>query len=198
MKRVSKRSFHTKYQIDQSGKIEQTNKNTVIAFSNGIKYSVLIPKKLKRQLQEIFRIHGFTSLFIYYLFSVGVYYLLVKIEQRSDITIDIEYPGKDKIIKQFVTGLLIKNKKAEHEINFARIGNRPPAHYAAKDVFDKKTSPDRILIIEDFIKALKKTDGRLRECLPTLVDAQTRSMIKIYHKDKRKTRPKSKKIKSYD
>lgn len=167
-----------KYQIDQSGKIEQTNKDSVIAYSNSSKAAILIPRKLKRRLQEVFRLHGFTSLFIYYLFSVGIYYLIEPLKQPEDITVDLEYPGKDKIISQFVFGLIEKNKKPKHHIRFARIGNQPPAHYAAKDVFDQKTRPNRILTMDEFIKALKKTDGRLRECLTTLVDVQSRSYKK--------------------
>ncbi len=40
------------------------------------------------------------------------------------------------------------------------------------------------------IEALKKTDGRLRECLSTLVDVQSRSMIKRYQKSPKKSRDK--------
>ena len=75
-----------KYQIDQSGKIEQMSKDSVIAYSNNSKASILIPRKLKRRLQEVFRLHGFTKLFIYYLFSVGIYYLIEKLKQPQDIT----------------------------------------------------------------------------------------------------------------
>ncbi|TSC87541.1 MAG: Uncharacterized protein G01um10147_519 [Microgenomates group bacterium Gr01-1014_7] len=181
------------YQIDQSGKIEQTSKDTVIAYSNGTKFAVVVPRRLKRKVQEIFRLHGFTSLFVYYLFSVGVFYLLSNLKEKSSVTIDTEYPGKDKIIKQFATSLLKNNNKIEHEISFARIGNRPPAHYAAKDVFDKKIKPDKILNLEDIIKAIKKTDGRLRECISTLVDAQARSTNKRYHKPTKKSIRKKKK-----
>lgn len=178
------------YQVDQSGKIEQTNKITVIAYSNSDKFAVLITGKSKRKLQEVFRKHGFTALFVYYIFSVGVYYLLTSLKQKSDIVIDTEYPGKDKIIKQFIIGLLEKNNKPSHYIRFARIGNKPPAHYAAKDVFDKKVGANKILNLEDFIKALKKTDGRLRECLATLVDVQSRSIIRRYQKGPKKSRDK--------
>ncbi len=104
-----------KYEIDQSGKIEQTQRHTVIAYSNSNKYAVLISRKLKRQL---------------------------------------------------------------------------------KDVFDKKIPPNRVLFLEDIIKALKKTDGRLRECLSTLVDAQARSMNKKYHKGFKKSRGRIKKAKN--
>lgn len=176
------------YQIDQSGKIEQTNKDTVIAYSNDTQYSILIPRRLKRKVQEVFRLHGFTSLFIYYLFSVGVYYLIESIERISDITIDTEYPSKDKTIRGFLHGFLEKNRKPSHNIHFARIGNRPKAHYAAKDVFDKKIKPDRILGLKEIIRILKKTDGRLRECLSTLVDVQSQSYKKRLPKKHRKVK----------
>ncbi len=176
-----------KYQIDQSGKIEQMSKDSVIAYSNNSKAAILIPRKLKRRLQEVFRLHGFTSLFIYYSFSVGIYYLIEKFKQPEDITVDTEYPGKDKIISQFINKLLEKNKKPKHYIQFSRIGNRPPAHYVAKDVFNKKIKPNRLLTLGDFIEALKKTDGRLRECLTTLVDVQSRS----YKRDSSTKRKKS-------
>lgn len=176
------------YQIDQSGKIEQTNKDTVIAYSNNSQCAIIIHSRLKRKIQEVFRLHGFTSLFIYYLFSVGVYYLIEHLKQISDITVDIEYPSKDRIIGSFLHSFLEKNRKPVHNIRFARIGNRPKAHYAAKDVFDKKIKPDRIITIREIIKALKKTDGRLKECLSTLIDVQARSYTKKISKKHRKVK----------
>ena len=183
-----KQALNKKYQIDQSGKIEQTNKTTVIAYSNDNQFALVIPARLKRRIQEVFRLHGFSSLFTYYLFSVGLFYLIQHLEKEENITIDTEYPGKEKIITSFLKHLLIKNKKPDHRISFARIGNRPPAHYAAKDVFDKKKKPDKTLRLEDVIRAIKKTDGRLRECLSTLVYVQTRSIKTKYHKKIKKSR----------
>lgn len=175
------------YQIDQSGKIEQTNKNTVLGYSNSITRSILIPKKLKRKIQEVFRLHGFTSLFVYFLFSVGIFYLIEEFENKQEITIDTEYPGKDKIISSILESLLRNFNKPHHNISFARIGNRPPAHYVAKDVYDKKKIASTILNMEDVINALKKTDGRLRECISTLVGVQAQSLNKIYHKKGKKS-----------
>ena len=36
-------------EVDQSGKIEQLNKDTVIAYSNKTQYSVLISKEVKQK-----------------------------------------------------------------------------------------------------------------------------------------------------
>jgi len=52
------KSTQTKYQIDQSGKIEQTNKVTIVAFSNDKSGSVMLSASDKRALQEIYRKAG--------------------------------------------------------------------------------------------------------------------------------------------
>lgn len=44
------------YQIDQSRKIEQTNKDTVLAISNGRTFTVLLRARDKRLLQSIYRV----------------------------------------------------------------------------------------------------------------------------------------------
>lgn len=165
-----------KYQIDQSGKIEQTNKNTVIAFSNGKQRAVLIPRKVKRQIQEAFRKQGSTKLFIYQLFSAGIYFLIKDFKHEETIIVDLEYPNKDKIISQMLCRLLISHSKPAHKFHFARIGNRPRAHYAAKNVFNGKKKADEVLTFKEIMKAIKKADGRLRECISTLVGAQPRPM----------------------
>ncbi len=164
-----------KYQIDQSGKIEQTDKNTVIAYSNNIQKSVLISKKTKRRLQETFRLCGFSNLFIYYVFAVGIYCLIKDFKSKQSIIIDIEYPKKDKIILQIIQKLLTFYHKPLHFIHFFRIGNRPKVHYAAHDVFTGKKEVDLTVSFEEIMKLIKKTDGRLRECLSTLVSVQPRS-----------------------
>lgn len=174
------------YLIDQSGKIEQTQVDTVIAYSNGRKRAIKIPRRLKRKVQEVFRLHGMTSFFIYFLFSTGIFYLIGNLKEKRDIIIDTEYPGKDKIILSILNSLLTKSQRPRHIINFARIGNKPNAHYAAKDVYDKKKKPDFILTEKRVVEALKKTDGRLRECLSTLVGAQAQPYgLKIPRKSKK-------------
>lgn len=52
------------YQIDQSGKIEQTNKDTVLAAANEENKAVILPVKEKRRLQEWFRQIGLPEVFI--------------------------------------------------------------------------------------------------------------------------------------
>ena len=176
-----------KYQIDQSGKIEQTEKPTVLAYTNKFTHSLLIPAKVKRQLQEAFRKCGMTKLYIQYIFSAAIFLLVRDLKQKCDITIDKEYPGKENIISDILRKILVSHNKPAHRIDFARIGNRPKVHYAAHDVYIKKVSPDKTLTLNEIVKTLKKTDGRLRECLSTLVDAQSRPLKKMYHRKPKKS-----------
>ena len=41
-----------KIEIDQSGKVEETNKPTVIGFSNSLQRTILITAKEKQKLQD--------------------------------------------------------------------------------------------------------------------------------------------------
>lgn len=50
-------------EIDQSGKIENTNKDTVIAFSDDTCGSILIKAVDKREIQKIFRDIGKSRIF---------------------------------------------------------------------------------------------------------------------------------------
>lgn len=90
-----------KYQIDQSGKIEQTNQDTVLAITGkDISYCIKITSKTKRQLQEYFRSIGQPNLFIYKSFTAAVYLLLNTFNMRvSQVEIDREYPGQEKLIE---------------------------------------------------------------------------------------------------
>ena len=177
-----------KYQIDQSGKIEQTHCVTVLACTNDHTITVQINARVKRRLQEVFRRCGMNKLYIYYLFSVGIYFLIKDLRKEVEITIDKEYPGKEKLIKSMIEELLSIHNKSAHNILFARIGNEPDVHYAAHDIFTKKKKPQQVITVKDFVEATKKTDGRLRECLSTLVDARTRSTKKRYQKKIKKSR----------
>ena len=79
-----------------------------------------------------------------------------------------------------------KYKLAELNIQFARIGNKPKAHYVANKVFNNKKKADVILGINDIVKTTKKTDGHLRGCISTLVGARPRSSCIYYSKKVKK------------
>ena len=61
-----------KIEVDMSGKIEDLRQDTVIAFSNSEQFSVLLPKKIKRELFQEFR-SKFRQL-RFRIFSICLYY----------------------------------------------------------------------------------------------------------------------------
>jgi hypothetical protein len=144
--------------IDQSGRVEYTSHNTIVAFSNGKQKAIKILARTKRQLQEIFRRKGAPNLFVYRTFATLIF-LLVKNElcKIKQIVIDIEYPGQDKLIKDILLELIRKNHLNEPEISFQKIGNKPKVHYAAYDVFIQKKKASQVINLEEIsCLAIKK------------------------------------------
>jgi len=144
-----------KIQIDQSSKIEYTSKNTVIAFANHKQKSLLIKATEKRKLQEAFRSVGKPNLFVLKTFAV-LLYILVRddLEKIDCLTIDIEYTGKDVLIKNLFLQVLRKDKKfiKDMDVRFLRIGKKSKAHEKAINTFQGKIKPDTIVKAEDCLR----------------------------------------------
>jgi len=143
-----------KYQIDQSGKVEQTEKNTVIACTNGKTVAVILLAKDKRRLQETFRRIGMPQLFIDTVFSVCLY-LLTKQLSISKIEVDTEYPSHTKIIEKMI-GQLSGEKVI---INWIRVGKSSKAHDIAYKIYKKKIILGKKITAEAVWREAKKLAG---------------------------------------
>lgn len=144
-------------EVDQSGKIEQLNKDSVIAFSNRNQYSVLIPKLIKQEAYKLYK-RKIKNL-RYKLFCIGIYYCLQHyIKEKELITICCEYSGKENLIKSLLLNYLRKDdtKIDPKIIHFGIIGKKSNAHAVAIDVFRGNRKPNKILSLEDVEKWLKK------------------------------------------
>ena len=97
------------YFIDQSGKIEDTAKDTVLAAVNENDTAVILSAKDKRRLQENFRILGKPQLFVDAVFAAVLHFLVKKLTRQGRICVDIEYPGHTKIIEKIVNQLAYKD-----------------------------------------------------------------------------------------
>ncbi len=147
-------------EIDQSVKIEETNKATVLAFSNDKEYAILILGKTKRALQELFRVRGKPRIFIYETFAAGIVLLLKNdINKYEIIIIDQEYPGKNKIIKNMIYRMLTRFSNKRPEILFKRIGKKSKAHGTAHHTTSKERKPDRVVKFDE-IKKLIFTENK--------------------------------------
>ena len=143
-------------EIDQSGKIEQLNKDTYIAFSNHEQYCIKLPKKIK---QEIFyKCRAEVKQIIPRLFAICVFYCVKDyINKKELIAIDSEYQGWEAYIKTYLIPLL-RSEYSNFDkkiIQFTSIGKKSRAHKVAKSAFVGKIKPNKILNEEDILKWLK-------------------------------------------
>jgi len=136
-------------EIDQSGKIGKTNEDTALAFSNGKRYSVLIPRSVKQTCLRTLRRQGYEPNTIYLrLFVAGLYCLL-----RDHIAgivlaiIDVEYPGHGDTIRRYLLNLLRRDGLVIHKerITFDYVGKSSPAHNMALATFRGEQKPDKVL-----------------------------------------------------
>jgi len=128
-------------EIDQSGRIEETNRDTVIAFSNGERFSIRISAKVKRQLLEVFRQRGKPKVFKHKVFALGVVLLLHKSKispKNLSLIIDHEYPGHENSIKDIIWSRF----NSEVEIDFESVGKNSPAHEIAYYTYKKERKED--------------------------------------------------------
>jgi len=140
-------------EIDQSGKIEQTWLNTVLAFSNKHQYSILIPKKLK---QTIIKKHKQKQT-ILKIFIIGLYYLLENyLHENKHIIIDNEYEGKQNYIKSSLLSLIRKKypKFNKDLISISNISSNSKAHEVAINIQRKHIKPQKTLNQKDILKFL--------------------------------------------
>lgn len=187
------------YQIDQSGKIEQTSLDTIIAIANDKHYCIILPKKIKRLLQEEFRIRKKPRMFIFDTFCALLVIILLKVKPITTIFIDKEYFGNEDIIKARILEFMGKISNSDYipDIDFTLVGKSSPAHILAAKVGNKQIKPNEVITLESIstilwpIKPLKKTgypaisgtEGNLTQDWIPGGRKPSRSLIKkLYHK----------------
>lgn len=142
-----------KIEIDQSGKLENTNKPTVLAFSNSTDHSVIISSRDKKRIQKLFRDIGAPKIYIFKAFAVLIYILIEKYVKNIDqIIIDREYIGYEKMIKQYISEIFLKNGRVlESSISFCQIGKKSRAHDKAIKSY-RANRADRRIFFKDFLR----------------------------------------------
>ena len=145
------------YQIDQSGKVEQTNKDTVLCLANGNLDTIFIKAGVKRQLQEIFRRNGQPRNYVLFTFCAALSLLLKRNLSIGRIIIDKEYFGKEAIIKEILLEMMEENRD-KIIIEFGIIGKRVNAHIKGYQVYKGKRNPEKVLNQEAILKEIKKTE----------------------------------------
>lgn len=144
-----------KIEIDQSGKLEDTHKPTVVGFSNKVNKTVIISSIEKQKLQKYFRKIGKSRQYIYRTFAILIYYLIKDKNKISQIIIDQEYPGQEALIKGFLLEYLdiSKIKIDKKSIYFDEIGKSAKIHGIVWSAYTNKKA-DFKLSAKDILKNL--------------------------------------------
>ncbi len=142
------------FQIDQSGKLEHTNRPTIVCLANGyiktIKITAPEKQKLLRTIKEI---EFPKQNYIYKLFAVLIF-LIVKKEKIKFLEIDKEYPGNESIIKDTLIHLYSKYEIVIPEISFVLVGKESNCHKGGIAVFQYKEKPNIIIKAEKILEVL--------------------------------------------
>lgn len=134
-------------EVDMSGKIEQTDIDTVVAFRNDEQYSVLLKKKINVEVLMEYR-NNYKDIH-YRLFAILIFYCIKNYLHKIQlIVIDIEYEGKEEDIKRNLLRSIWKSypnfdKKL---IKFSNIGKKSNAHRVAYQTFIGKLAPNKIIM----------------------------------------------------
>lgn len=131
------------YQIDQSGKIEQTERNTVIACINSKEITILLKKSEKRRLQKIFIDLEMKKFFPYLTFAALLALLLNKLKPKAKIIIDKEYFGHEDLIEEKINIYLEQiGEKSRPHIEWGHVGKLSKAHNLGYMVAVNKKKPN--------------------------------------------------------
>lgn len=163
------KSRQRKVQIDQSGKVEQTNINTVLALTNGKRRSIVLKKKDKRILEKIFAKMKKSKSYPYIVFAVLLAILIKLTDVKTKVTVDREYMGHENTIRERVLYFMhILGVKHEIAIDFGHVGKLSAAHDFAAKVGSGKVKPDKVVRLEEILKLVlniqpvKKTEVEKR------------------------------------
>jgi len=143
-------------EVDQSGKIENTRVDTVLAFADGESHAILIPAAVKRRCLHILRERGVKPKMITIrMFAATLSILLVPYAKDiSAATIDTEYRGWEGEI----LGLLLTRLREhapdfpDQHLRFGHIGKQSPAHRLALATFRRQSVPDRRITLEELLR----------------------------------------------
>ncbi len=142
-------------QVDQSVKVEQTQSDTVIAFSDGIQRAILIPATVKRDCQRELRRRGVKpGMIALRIFVAGLLLLLEgQVGNIAHLILDVEYEGREGEIKGLLLRVILRWMPtfSARAITFRRVGKQSPAHRLAWQTHKGKRNPDRRATLPDLL-----------------------------------------------
>lgn len=142
-------------EVDQSGKIEQTNLDTAVALTNGTSFTIFIDKREKRIVERALRKKNKFQVQSPLIFAVVLAITIFESKIEKLILIDTEYPSYDKLIKEKIIEVLTEMKaKNIPTIKFGFVGKESKSDYLASKTRLKKIKPNKILKAKEVLKYL--------------------------------------------
>ena len=145
-------------EIDQSGRIEETNKPTIIGATNKIKTSLKISaaekRRLLKQLTKVKPKWGGPRAKALIFAELIVLTLNNHVTKETTLIIDPEYPGYENEIKNWLLLKLQKRGLHKKAILFSQVGKHSNAHILANKTFRRILKPDREIGAESFLRNL--------------------------------------------
>jgi hypothetical protein len=144
-------------EVDQSGKIEWTQKPTALALANGTRFSIFVSAKTKRDIFNALKLRrpdrGEAKLHI--LVFATLLFLLLKdhISRLDGVVVDVEYQGHDRAIKEHFLNLCRRHKikTPPYLLSFHLVGKKSPAHDLAIAVFRGDVKADVEIRVEEVL-----------------------------------------------
>ncbi|NTU46546.1 hypothetical protein HGA88_02885 [Candidatus Roizmanbacteria bacterium] len=145
-------------EVDQSGKVEDTKEDSVLAMSNGKTFSVCISASIKRTCIRELRNKMPPQKMYLQMFTVGLYFLLRDYSHTlTRVHIDQEYQGKNDAIKEHLVNLLLRNGYFvdPRAIQFTLVGKHSPAHTVAWGTLRKHKKPNKVVQLDEFMQEFR-------------------------------------------
>ena len=145
-------------EIDQSGKVEQLDTNTVIAFSNTHSGAINCKTTTKIIIYKYLRRSLIPSQDLPAIIFATLVYILISQTKETVVWIDEEYTGKDKIIRETIEKLFRRNGRRKiPDIRFKQVGKQSEAHHLAWATHrNKKRSLARNVFDIEILKLLER------------------------------------------
>ncbi len=150
----------TNAEVDQSIKMNDLARDTVLAIANGISYTIVVPAAVKRAVMQHLREKGKSrTQAAIFAFAVALYLLLKNVIHTVDqICIDVEYVGHEAEIKNTLVAYLRRDNPHfdPTRILFRHIGKKSSAHHCAIEVARHHQLPDKRIREEEFRGVISK------------------------------------------
>lgn len=143
-----------KYKIDQSGKVEQTSKATIVTLANGFIKTVKISAVEKRKLIKAMLELDYPKLNYMHKIFAALIFVLLKESKLSEVMIDKEYPSHEADIKNIILNYFGKSGLKPPEIYFGLVGKKAKAHIFGIKVYREKRKADLVITAQKILELI--------------------------------------------